>query len=107
MKKILALSLITMLTMPLMANDVRKIGEEFCYDIIDAVSPGSNHVMDCLGFVKKRINKDTTAQQMIMAICHQSPFFAYSFGGMSRKECIEKAGQNGYLSSEHGVVVPQ
>jgi len=94
MKNLLILSMISLMSLPTAANsdDLREIGEDMCYGVINAVSPGTNHVMDCLTFVDELIVSDLMNQESIIeAICAEAPKFSYSMGGISEQECLKSA----------------
>lgn len=86
--------LVVLLSAPLLADNsaLQIIGEEFCYDIIDSYSPGSNHVMACLESVSKLVSSGMSNQEsLIRAICQQAPSFPYSMGGCTEQECLDAA----------------
>lgn len=97
-KLVLLITFLSACSLMSLNSDMKEVGEELCYGIIDAVSPGSNHVMDCLSLVERLINQGMNdEEQLIRAICQSSPTFPYSMGSMSEEQCLKSAIEEGYL----------
>lgn len=68
------------------------MGEDICYGIIIDVSPGTNHVMDCLTLVDDLMATGIVDQKILIeAICKQAPNFAYSMNEISEQQCLKSA----------------
>lgn len=101
MKKNIVILSSLLIASQIMATPIAEIGEKFCKKVIDAVSPGSNHVLVCLNEVKNIMKKNIKDQtSLIHAICKRAPEFPYASGTLTRQQCLKKALEQGFLKTK-------
>lgn len=102
MKKIALMIFPFLMSVQAMAhnNALCELGEQFCYDYIDNVRPGSYHLEDCLDYVKKLNYNTINSPQLLMEyICNEAPNFYELRDYISSTECIDAARELGFFAS--------